>query len=170
MVRFEPPGVIGPSELRQILYEGRVGARLRPLADPAAPQAALYHALPRLRAADGSQLEPARYRTTAARCGLLGVIDRLLLLRCAEMLRATRAEGREALVLCTVAAASLTDPGFVAEVEQQLRDRSRAGRRSGAGARPCRARRAVGRRLRPAAGARPALWPAPGRTAAERRR
>jgi hypothetical protein len=122
VLRFEPPGVIGPSELRQILYEGRVGARLGRLTDPAAPEAALYHALPHLRAADGSQLEPARYRTTAGRCGLLGVVDRLLLLRCAEMLRATRAEGREALVLCAVAAASLTDPAFVAEIEQQLSD------------------------------------------------
>ncbi|HSA81946.1 MAG TPA: EAL domain-containing protein [Geminicoccaceae bacterium] len=122
VVRLEPPGVMGPSELRQILYAGRVDARLRPLASLAQPHAALYHALPRLRAPDDSCLEPARYCSTAARCGLLGVIDRLLFLRCVGMLRAARAEGREAVVFCTIAADSLTDPGFAAEVEQQLTD------------------------------------------------
>jgi EAL domain len=122
MVRLEAPGVIGPAELRQILYEGRVDARLRPVANPAAPQAVLYLALPCLRAVDDRELEAGRYRTTAARSGLLGLVDRLLLLRCAEMLRAGRAEGREMLVLCGVAAASLTDPAFLGEVEQQLSD------------------------------------------------
>ena len=122
MVRLEAPGVIGPAELRQILYEGRVDARLRPVANPAAPQAVLYLALPCLRAVDDRELEAGRYRTTAARSGLLGLIDRLLLLRCAEMLRAGRAEGREMLVLCGIAAASLTDPAFLGEVEQQLSD------------------------------------------------
>jgi cyclic-di-GMP phosphodiesterase TipF (flagellum assembly factor) len=122
MVRLEPPGVIGPSELRQILYEGRVDARLRPLADPAAPQAVVYLAQPSLRTLDDRELEPDRYRTTAARSGLLGLIDRLLLLRCAELLRVGRAEGREMLVLCGIAAASLSDPAFLGEVEQQLSD------------------------------------------------
>jgi hypothetical protein len=122
VVRLEPPGTIGPSELRQILYAGRVDARLRPLASLAQPDAALYHALPRLRAPDDSCLEPARYASTAARCGLLGVIDRLLLLRCVGMLRATRKEGREAVVMCTIAAESLLDPGFGGEIEQQLGD------------------------------------------------
>jgi EAL domain-containing protein (putative c-di-GMP-specific phosphodiesterase class I) len=122
VVRLEPPGVIGPSELRQILYAGRVDARLRPLASLAQPDAPLYHALPRLRTPDDSCLEPTRYCSTAARCGLLGVIDRLLLLRCVGMLRAARTEGREAVVFCTIAADSLTDPGFVAEVEHQLSD------------------------------------------------
>jgi hypothetical protein len=110
VVRLEPPGVIGPSELRQILYAGRVDARLRPLASLAQPDAPLYHALPRLRTPDDSCLEPTRYCSTAARCGLLGVIDRLLLLRCVGMLRAARTEGREAVVFCTIAADSLTDP------------------------------------------------------------
>ena len=121
-VRLEPPGAIGPSELRQILYAGRVDARLRPLASLAQPEAALYHALPRLRAPDDSCLEPARYCSTAARCGLLGVIDRLLLLRCVGILRATRKDGREAVVMCTIAAESLTDPGFAGELEQQVSD------------------------------------------------
>jgi EAL domain-containing protein (putative c-di-GMP-specific phosphodiesterase class I) len=125
MVRLEAPGVIGPAELRQILYEGRVDARLRPVANPAAPQAVLYLALPCLRAVDDRELEAGRYRTTAARSGLLGLIDRLLLLRCAEMLRAGRAEGREMLVLCGIAAASLSDPAFLGEVEQQLSDDSK---------------------------------------------
>ena len=121
MVRLEAPGVIGPSELRQTLYQGLVDLRLRPIASLAQPQAALYYALPRLRSVDDQPLEPASYRTTAARAGLLGTIDRLLLLRCVDMLRAARAE-REVTVLCGIAAASLNDPGFIAELEQQLSD------------------------------------------------
>ena len=121
MVRLEAPGVIGPSELRQILYQGQVDLRLRPLASLAQPEAALYYASPCLRSVDGQPLAPASYRTTAARAGLLGTIDRLLLLRCAEMLRAERAE-RAVIVLCGIAAASLSDPGFSAELEQQLSD------------------------------------------------
>jgi hypothetical protein len=118
MARLEAPGVIGPSELRQILYQGLVDLRLRPVVSLAQPQAALYHASPRLRAVDGQPLEPASYRTTAARARLLGTIDRLLLLRCLDLLRAER----EVTMLCGIAAASLNDPGFIAEVEQQLSD------------------------------------------------
>jgi cyclic-di-GMP phosphodiesterase TipF (flagellum assembly factor) len=121
MVRLEAPGVIGPGELRQILYQGLVDLRLRGVASLAQPEAALYYASPRLRSVDGQPLEPASYRTTAARAGLLGTIDRLLLLRCVDMLRAARAE-RAVTVLCGIAAASLNDPGFVAELEQQLSD------------------------------------------------
>jgi cyclic-di-GMP phosphodiesterase, flagellum assembly factor TipF len=122
MVRLEPPGAIGPAELREILYQGRVDVRLRPLATLAQPGAALYHALPRLRNGADEHLEPARYRTTAARAGLLGMIDRLLLLRCIDMLRATRAAGREPVVVCGITAASLDDPAFTAELDQQLSD------------------------------------------------
>ena len=122
IVRLEPPGVIGPAELREILYQGRVDARLRPITSLMQPEAAWYYALPRLRAADDSHLEPQRYRATAARSGLLGLIDRLLLLRCAAMLSATRADGRKASVLCGIAAASLSDPAFLGEVDQQLKD------------------------------------------------
>jgi cyclic-di-GMP phosphodiesterase TipF (flagellum assembly factor) len=120
MVRLEPPGVIGPSELRQILYHGRVDVRLRQLAGVAQPEATLYHALPRLRGVNDAPLEPASWLTTAARSGLLGMVDRLLLLRCVDLLRALRADAGEATVVCGIAAASLDDPGFVAELEQQL--------------------------------------------------
>ena len=120
LLRLEPPGAIGPAELREILYQGRVDVRVRPLARLNRPDAALYYALPRLRSAADEHLEPARYLTTAARTGLLGMIDRLLLLRCIDLLRATRVDGRAATVVCGIAATSLDDPAFVAELEQQL--------------------------------------------------
>jgi EAL domain len=120
MVRLEPPGVIGPAELRHILYEARVDLRLRPIASLAQPEDAFYHALPRLRGADDQPLEPASWRTTAARSGLLGTLDRLLLLRCVEMLRASRSDDRRTTLVCDIALASLDDPGFVAELGQQL--------------------------------------------------
>jgi len=122
IVRLESPGAIAASELREILYQGQVEARLRPVASLTRPEDALYYALPRLRSLDDEPLGPARYRTTAARAGLLGMIDRLLLLRCVDLLRQARADGREATVLCGIAAASLADQGFMAELEQQLSD------------------------------------------------
>lgn len=122
MVRLKPPGVLGPSELRQLLYDGRVDIGLRPVTSVSEADAAIYHVLPRLRGADNRCLAPAHYRSTAARCGLLGLIDRLLLLRCVEMLRRMRADGREALVVCDIKAASLDDPAFVSELDQQLSD------------------------------------------------
>ena len=120
MVRLEPPGAIGPAELRQILYLERVDVRLRAVASLTEPAAILYHALPRLRSAGDEPLEPTAWRSTAIRAGLLGAIDRLLLLRCAAMLRTAGAEGRRSTVVCGIAASSLDDPGFMAELEEQL--------------------------------------------------
>ncbi len=84
LVRLEPPGVLGPSELRLALDEGRLDALLRPLTNLAVPEATVQHAVARLRSAEGTPLPPARYRSTAARCGLLGLIDRLLIRQCAR--------------------------------------------------------------------------------------
>ena len=122
LVRLEPPGVLGPRELQAVLAEDRVDVRLRPIASLERPDIALYHALPRLHMADDSHLAPARYRSTAARCGLLGLIDQRLLRRTAELLGDARAEGREVMVVCEIAADSLSNPAFGAELERQLDD------------------------------------------------
>jgi len=121
-VRLEPPGAIGPRELQRLLAEGRVDVGLRPIASLKQPDAALYHALPRLHAADGSPVAPARYRTSAARGGLLGPIDQRLVRRSAELLREARAEGREVMIVCGIAADSLSNVAFGAELEQRLGD------------------------------------------------
>ncbi len=121
-VRLEAPGTIGPRELQQLLAEGRVDVGLRPIASLERPAAALYHALPRLHGADDSPLAPARYRASAARCGLLGTIDQRLLRRAAELLREARAEEREVTMVCGIADDSLCDPAFAAELERQLGD------------------------------------------------
>ncbi len=121
-VRLEPPGTIGPRELQQLLAEGRVDVGLRPIASLERPDAALYHALPRLHAADGRPVAPARYRASAARCGLLGLIDQRLLRRSAELLREARAEGREVLMVCGIAADSLSNSAFGAALDRQMTD------------------------------------------------
>ncbi len=121
-VGLEPPGAIGPRELQRLLAEGRVDVGLRPIARLEQPEAAVYHALPRLHAADDSPIAPARYRASAARCGLLGLIDQRLVRRSAELLRKARAEGCQVMMVCTIAAESLSNPVFGAELEQQLKD------------------------------------------------
>jgi hypothetical protein len=121
-VRLEPPGALGPRELQRLLAEGRVDVGLRPIASVDQPEAALYHALPRLHAADGSPVAPARYRASAARSGLLGLIDLRLVRRAAELLGEARGEGREVMIVCGIAADSLSDAAFGAELEQRLSD------------------------------------------------
>jgi hypothetical protein len=116
LLRLESPDVLGPSELRRTLYDGRVDALLRPLINLAEPDAPVQHAVARLCAADGTPLPPARYQSTAARCGLLGLIDRLLVTHCAKALLGAAGEGRELAIVCEIAAESLTDPGFVTEL------------------------------------------------------
>jgi hypothetical protein len=121
-IRLEPPGTIGPRELQRLLAEGQVDVGLRPIASLERPDAAVYHALPRVHTADGSHVAPAHYRASAARAGLLGLIDQRLVRRSAELLREARAEGREVIMLCSIAADSLTNAPFGAEIEQRLRD------------------------------------------------
>jgi hypothetical protein len=122
-VRLEPPGVLGPCELRRLLDEDRVDLGLRPLASLERPDAALYHALPRLQGPDGTPVAPARYRASAARGGLLGLIDLRLVRRSAELLDEAHDEGRQLMIVCGIAADSLRDATFGAELDQRLSDR-----------------------------------------------
>jgi len=121
-VRLEPPGAIGPRELQRLLAEGRVDVGLRPIASLEQPHGAFYLALPRLHAADDRHVAPAHYRASAARSGLLGLIDQRLVRRSAELLRETRTEGREVMMVCSIATDSLSNAAFGAELEQQLTD------------------------------------------------
>jgi hypothetical protein len=121
-VRLESPGAIGPRELQRLLAEGRVDVGLRPIASLEQPDGAFYHALPRLHAADDRHVAPAHYRASAARSGLLGLIDQRLVRRSAELLREARAERREVVMVCSIAADSLSNAAFSAELEQQLTD------------------------------------------------
>jgi len=109
-------------ELREILCEGRVEAWIRPVTGVPRAQPELYHAVPRLRAMGGESLEPCRYQSVAARCGLQGLIDQLLVTRCAQALRFVLAEGREIGIFCRVLPTSLNDPDFVAGLRTLLRD------------------------------------------------
>lgn len=113
---------ISAAELREILYEGRVEAWVRPVIGVPQARADFYHAMPRLRALRGESLEPCRYQSMAARCGLQGLIDQLLVTRCAQALRFDLAEGREVGIFCRVSPTSLNDDDFVAGVRTSLRD------------------------------------------------
>ncbi len=69
-----------------------------------------------------SPVAPAHYRASAARGGLLGLIDQRLVRRSAELLRQARAEGREVTIVCGIAADSLSNAAFAAELERRLSD------------------------------------------------
>jgi EAL domain-containing protein (putative c-di-GMP-specific phosphodiesterase class I) len=116
--RAEAP--IDARELQSLLLEGRVDALLRPLLGWPERPVELYHAVARLRAADGSQLAPAQYVSSARRAGLGGLIDAILVLRAAQLIWEAGTEGRELCVLAPVSPPSLNDPSFVLQLERLI--------------------------------------------------
>lgn len=120
---------ISAAELREILYHRGVDAFVRPVVGLPRPETQSYHAVARLRTGRGEHLEPARYRATAARCGLLGLIDRLLVAGCAQALRAAQDAGHDQRIFCPISPDSLNDAGFVAEIGGLLREEPEVARR-----------------------------------------
>ena len=104
-----------PHALQQSLEAGRIDALLRPLSSAERPDLRYFEAIARPRAAEGV-LAPGRYRTIAARNGWLPWLDRMLVRRCVAHLRG--AAGPQLRLLCRIDPDSLSDPAFVAELEE----------------------------------------------------
>jgi cyclic-di-GMP phosphodiesterase, flagellum assembly factor TipF len=112
-LRQDMPEPLGADLLRRAVYHGRVGAWMRPVAGLSPRRVALYRAEPRLCDHDGAFLAPDVWRPPAARLGLLGLIDRILVVRCAQIIRRIREQGGEVGLLCDLAAGRLGDPGLI---------------------------------------------------------
>ncbi len=121
LVRRRPSGPLTSAVLRRALYERRVDALVRPLVNLTNPDRPVRHAIPRLCTAEGEHLEPAQYLAVAARAGLIGLIDRVLVIRAAQLIRQVVAEGGDIWVVCgMVSPASVTDAGFLGEIDELL--------------------------------------------------
>jgi hypothetical protein len=112
-LRRDMPEPLGADELRQAVYHGRVGAWMQPVAGLSPRRVALYRAVPRLCDRDGELLAPDAWRPLAARLGLLGVIDRIVVVRCAQIIKRTRKQGGEVCLLCELAAGGLGEHGLI---------------------------------------------------------
>jgi EAL domain len=112
-VRRDMPEPLGADTLRQSVYHGRIDALMQPLARLSPHRVALYRAVPRLLDDDGAPLATHAWRPLAARLGLIGLIDRIVLLRCARTIRQITAQGGEVCLLCDVAAGGLGEHDLV---------------------------------------------------------
>ena len=73
---------------------------------------AIYEALSRLRAEDGSVIMPAQYIKVAAPAGLMSVVDNLLLFRCVQIVRRLTQKSRDIGVFCNISGDTLADAEF----------------------------------------------------------
>ena len=117
-----PPCGLRAQELRRVQQEGRVDLFVRPLVCVPPQLFAPYQALTRLRGLDDRHLEPASYLPTAARCGLLGLIDQIFILRAVHAIRQAAADGHEVRLFCALTPASLGSPDVLAEIADFLAD------------------------------------------------
>lgn len=115
-------GSLQPRELRQILFDGRVDCLARPaLALPEAEEAFL-HVVARLRDASGVRLEPCQYMHTAARCGLIALLERVAVIRALRSLLVYSQADRVPAVCCGITPSSLTSPVLVDGLTEFLDD------------------------------------------------
>lgn len=114
--------IVTEEALVQILTDGRVDVLALPVASLSDDGFAYAEAVPRLRTAHGRHLEPAEYRTLAARWGLTAEVDRLLLRRCMAVVGSAIAQGQDVRVLCSVAATSLSHPDLITTLRRLVDD------------------------------------------------
>lgn len=114
------PPPIGADELRHRLYEGALDPFIRPIHTFEARPVEMFHAVPRLREADGTLLPPARYQPTAARAGLRPLLDQVFVVQAAYLVRHALAEGRDVVLICDVAPSSVAAPSFLEDLGEFL--------------------------------------------------
>lgn len=122
-------GSLSPRELRQILYDGRVDGLIRPSLALPELQEVFRHVVPRLRDRAGERLEPRLYIRTAARCGLISLIDRVFVIRTLQRVDLERQDGETRTVCCNIDGASLTSPVFTGGLLEFLDDHADLSRR-----------------------------------------
>lgn len=98
--------------VREGLKRDRVDLYLQPIVALPERKARFYECFSRIRAADGSLVRPEQYIAIAAREGLVGAIDNLLLFRCVQLVRrAQKADGNVGF-FCNISARTLKDRAF----------------------------------------------------------
>jgi hypothetical protein len=115
------PATLAADEVRQALLEERVRIAIRPLEATPSRQIAFHHAAARLCDVGGRPFTPERYRPTLARCGLLGVMDRTVVVHAARVL-SRAVGGAELLLVCGLEAGSLSEAALAAQLEQLADD------------------------------------------------
>ena len=98
----------------------RIELHLQPVVSLPQRKVQFYEALARLRLSDQSVLVPAEFLPVLERSGRLPDLDRTMLARSAAIARHLALRGSDALIACSVAPASIAEPGFLRAVGRLL--------------------------------------------------
>jgi cyclic-di-GMP phosphodiesterase, flagellum assembly factor TipF len=119
-----PPAEPAPEHPVAAILEAFAGERLelhlQPVVTLPQRKVRFYEALARLKLADGTLLVPAEFLPVLEERGLMPELDRKVLARAAAIARHLGTRGSEALVACNLAAASLSEPGFLRGIGRLL--------------------------------------------------
>lgn len=121
-----PDGSLGPKELRQVLYDGRVELHPTPILALPERSEAFRLVRPMLRDNGGVEVPPRHYVRTVARCGLGPLLDRVVVIRTLQTLIA---DGSGGTIACGVGADNLTSALLLDGLEEFLRDHPGLGQR-----------------------------------------
>ena len=101
--------------VREGLKHDRVDLYLQPIVALPERKARFYECFSRIRAADGSLVRPEQYIAVAAREGLVGAIDNLLLFRCVQLVRRAQKADENVGFFCNISASTLKDRAFFSD-------------------------------------------------------
>jgi cyclic-di-GMP phosphodiesterase TipF (flagellum assembly factor) len=101
--------------VRDGLKTDRIDLFLQPVVSLPQRKRRFYECYSRIRGEDGSMITPEQYLAIAAREGLLGAIDNMLLFRCVQLVRKTRLRHREVGFFCNISPNNLSDQSFFTE-------------------------------------------------------
>lgn len=128
----EPPAALSSVDFEEALaivsetlQDNRVDVYLQPVVSLPQRKTAFYETFTRLRAGDGTQIEPATYLDVAERAGLISVIDNSLLFRCVQLVRKTQRRNLNRGVFCNISPHTLRDSSFFPEFVEFMNHNAR---------------------------------------------
>ncbi|MSP81386.1 MAG: EAL domain-containing protein [Alphaproteobacteria bacterium] len=106
--------------IKEAIAVNRMDVYLQPVVRLPQRKTMYYEALTRLRAADGSLIEPGVYLQPAEEQGLIGAIDNALLFRCVQLLRMIERKRPELSIFCNVSGTTVSDTAFFSQFVEFL--------------------------------------------------
>lgn len=107
--------------VRRSLSAGRVELFLQPVVGLPQRRRRFYECFSRLRAEDGTFVNPEAYLPLVARENLLPAIDNMLLFRCIQLIRKARTKNAGVGFFCNISRRSLADSDFIGDFIDFLR-------------------------------------------------
>lgn len=123
-----PPARASHAGILQALEAGRIDLHVQPIVSLPQRQARFYESFALLQSDDGQPFVPAEFQPALERLRKLPVLDRLVVALSFEAAQRATAGRRTIPISCSLSAASLADPAFVAALEQMLEGEPADGR------------------------------------------